>query len=227
MSSRKELSSPRLLALIGFVTAIFVAGTIFLAIPAHAQSYPGDPREEALFGTWTSTPSSYGHLNPVVNQYTPNSGAGVVVTFPANQPNPLSPYLDTKTLRTQRLTALAEQVAGIMYRIHFDFDKTNLDLEAREAISDLAALLSANPDIGVALDGHTDLVGSDEYNDSLSRRRAYAVLGALSSYGFDVSRLHAQWHGETFTVVLTLLPSRGNRHAEGELVDLFALPSTK
>ena len=55
---------------------------------------------------------------------------------------------------------------------------------------------SVCPSRSVSVEGHTDATGADAYNQSLSERRAHAVLDYLAGKGVDASRLSAQGFGE-------------------------------
>jgi outer membrane protein OmpA-like peptidoglycan-associated protein len=60
--------------------------------------------------------------------------------------------------------------------------------------------LQASPDRKVIIEGHTDSVGSDEYNQQLSERRAMAVQSALMQRGVSGGQINAAGKGETFPV---------------------------
>lgn len=57
----------------------------------------------------------------------------------------------------------------------FDFDKYDLRPDAREALAKVATIIRAHPGKSVRVEGHTDSVGTDEYNMRLSLRRAASV----------------------------------------------------
>jgi len=60
-------------------------------------------------------------------------------------------------------------------KLKFDFDKADLKPEDKELLSRIAGILLTSQDYTIAINGHTDDVGSDEYNEELSERRAAAV----------------------------------------------------
>jgi len=64
----------------------------------------------------------------------------------------------------------------------------------------LAAFLSKNPDRTVTIEGHTDSVGSEDFNLGLSQRRAEAVRSYLLRQGVDASRISANGLGESAPV---------------------------
>jgi outer membrane protein OmpA-like peptidoglycan-associated protein len=69
--------------------------------------------------------------------------------------------------------------------IKFDFDKADLRPENRELLSRIAGILLSSPDFTVGVNGHTDDVGTEEYNQKLSERRAQAVRDYLVEAGLS------------------------------------------
>jgi outer membrane protein OmpA-like peptidoglycan-associated protein len=67
--------------------------------------------------------------------------------------------------------------------IKFDFDKAELKPKERELLSRIAGILLTSSDYTVSVNGHTDDVGTDEYNQTLSERRAAAVHAYLLEAG--------------------------------------------
>ena len=80
--------------------------------------------------------------------------------------------------------------------VNFAFDKSDLTPTAKANLDKLAEVLSNNPDTNINIYGHTDSRGSDEYNQSLSDRRAAAVKSYLVSKGVASSRLFTMGVGE-------------------------------
>jgi len=79
-----------------------------------------------------------------------------------------------------------------IYGIYFDTDKADIKPESEGTLKEIAKLLNQNPDLKVYIVGHTDNVGTLEYNMNLSMRRADSVVNALTSdYGISVDRLKA------------------------------------
>jgi outer membrane protein OmpA-like peptidoglycan-associated protein len=79
-----------------------------------------------------------------------------------------------------------------LYGIFFDTDKADLKQESGPTLQEIAALLNSDPKLAVLIVGHTDNQGAYDYNLDLSRRRAEAVVKALTtSYRADARRLRA------------------------------------
>ncbi|MDE6395611.1 MAG: OmpA family protein, partial [Duncaniella sp.] len=86
---------------------------------------------------------------------------------------------------------------NILENIFYDFDKATLRPESRSALDELVGMLRDNPNITIEMASHTDRWGSDEYNISLSQRRAASVVDYLIESGISADRLQAQGYGES------------------------------
>jgi outer membrane protein OmpA-like peptidoglycan-associated protein len=95
--------------------------------------------------------------------------------------------------------AAALEAAGeaILYGIYFDFDRDVLKPESEPVLRQVLEALEASPDISVDVEGHTDAVGSDDYNRELSERRARSVVAWLVEHGIAAERLAAVGRGES------------------------------
>ncbi len=82
--------------------------------------------------------------------------------------------------------------------VKFDFNKDNVKEESYGDIKNLADFMNQYPQTTTTVEGHTDSVGSDAYNQKLSERRANAVRNVLvNQYGVDASRVNTAGYGET------------------------------
>ncbi|MCF8360258.1 MAG: OmpA family protein [Prolixibacteraceae bacterium] len=81
--------------------------------------------------------------------------------------------------------------------LFFEFDKSELLEESIGELERLFALLQQNSTMKIEINGHTDNVGSDEYNLDLSKKRANSVMNYLIENGIDHQRLIAKGFGET------------------------------
>ncbi|KAF1050233.1 OmpA family protein [Xylophilus sp.] len=82
----------------------------------------------------------------------------------------------------------------------FAFDKSELLPAAGPRLDKLAGFLRQFPQRRLLVEGYTDAVGSGQYNDDLSRRRAEAVRSALVQRGVDASRIDARGYGKAYPV---------------------------
>ncbi len=87
-----------------------------------------------------------------------------------------------------------------MSDVLFSSNSAQLQPGASRALGEVAELLNDYPDRQVAIEGHTDAVGSDSYNRELSQQRADSVAAFLRSRGVDPSRLTVRGLGESMPV---------------------------
>lgn len=85
----------------------------------------------------------------------------------------------------------------VLENIYYDFDKWNIRSDAALELDKLVKLLKDNPQIDIEMSSHTDVRGSDRYNEILSERRAYAAVQYLISRGIEADRLKWKGYGET------------------------------
>jgi outer membrane protein OmpA-like peptidoglycan-associated protein len=82
--------------------------------------------------------------------------------------------------------------------VKFDFDKAQVKEESYGDIKALADFMKQYPQTSTVVEGHTDSVGSDAYNQGLSERRAGAVRDVLvNQYGVESGRVQAVGYGES------------------------------
>ena len=80
--------------------------------------------------------------------------------------------------------------------LKFEFDKAELKPEDRELLSRVAGILLTSHEYTVSVNGHTDDVGSAEYNQKLSERRAQAVRDYFEEAGLSPQILSVTGHGK-------------------------------
>ena len=84
--------------------------------------------------------------------------------------------------------------------IFYDFDKSTLRPESISELDRMVLLMSQNPTIKIELSSHTDNVGSNEYNITLSQARAQSVVDYLISKGISKDRLVAKGYGKSIPI---------------------------
>ena len=90
----------------------------------------------------------------------------------------------------------------------FDTGRAELKAGAFDTLDRLASFMRDNPERKLTIEGHTDSVGSDDYNIGLSKRRADAVRAALVTRSVDGGRIVTEGLGKA-------RPVAGNDTAEG------------
>ena len=89
------------------------------------------------------------------------------------------------------------RVPVLIDNIFYDFDKYTLRDESKTALDELVKLLNDNPNVTIELSAHCDYKGGDEYNKTLSQRRATAVTNYLTAHGIAKDRLIPVGYGKT------------------------------
>ena len=85
--------------------------------------------------------------------------------------------------------------------VNFEFDKYSLNERGKAMVSRIAELLKEEGEVKVVLQGHTDYVGSNQYNEELGMKRANSVRDELVSLGVSVKRLSTVSFGETVPLI--------------------------
>jgi hypothetical protein len=84
-----------------------------------------------------------------------------------------------------------------MSDVLFDFNKYTLKPDAREKLAKISGILLAYPNLQVQVEGYTDNIGSDEYNQKLSEQRADGVRDYLVSQSVPQNAITAQGYGKS------------------------------
>jgi outer membrane protein OmpA-like peptidoglycan-associated protein len=111
----------------------------------------------------------------------------------------------------------------VIPRVYFDFDKADLRTEHKMALERLAIMMKNREDFRLSLEGHTDRRGSEEYNKTLSERRAKSVLNYLLDRGVAKDRLSYEWFGKSRPVndcvTCTAAEHQENRRTEIKMLE--------
>jgi len=115
-----------------------------------------------------------------------------------------------------RRTALG-MVMNLGDSIEFDFNKAELRPENKEILSRIAGVLLTAEDVGIQVYGHTDDVGTVEYNQKLSERRAEAVRQYLIDAGVDPDIIQSKGFGKSAPLVEGTDPQSRQRNRRVEI----------
>jgi outer membrane protein OmpA-like peptidoglycan-associated protein len=85
----------------------------------------------------------------------------------------------------------------VLRGVNFDFDRADIRPDSMVILREAADTLRGNPEIMVLVVGHTDALGSDEYNQRLSLQRSVAVRDQLVRFGVPAGRLTVRGRGES------------------------------
>ncbi|TBU99931.1 OmpA family protein [Stutzerimonas kirkiae] len=164
-----------------------------------------------------------GQYNIDANESEWSAGVGVGLNFgggartvaavePTPEPAP-APIVDTEPEPEPELVRVELDVK-------FDFDKSRVREESYGDIKNLADFLNQYPQTTTTVEGHTDSVGTDAYNQKLSERRASAVRDVLvNQYGVEGGRVSSVGYGESRPVAdnATEEGRQINRRVEAEV----------
>jgi len=114
-----------------------------------------------------------------------------------------------RRLRITRIVAGPSQQAAMeqalktvrrleLYGIHFDFGKARIRPDTKSLITDIATTLKNNPAWTLSIQGHTDSIGKQGFNQALSEKRAVSVVDALiNQHDISPDRLQAAGFGQS------------------------------
>lgn len=143
----------------------------------------------------TRLPFRYG-LNPMLNDKSYYFIDDVLVQR-VQSPQPADPailtQLNPESIEVNRSYTLKD--------IKFEFDSYVLHPSSNDELAKVVAYLNAHPELNIRVSGHTDFVGSDDYNLTLSRNRAKSVADFLIMRGIDEHRIVSYGFGKSRPVV--------------------------
>ncbi|NNF16748.1 MAG: OmpA family protein [Gammaproteobacteria bacterium] len=188
-ASKREIAGFSSGALVGGSVGGPVGLIIGAAIGAHYGHTLEDTRRkarenQALNASYQSTHEKYEHSSEQLRR------VEHLLATTTEQVNSLNAEID-------QLFVERALISQLEFDVHFETDDAELIEKDLHRLRVLADLLKRLPEARVALRGHSDVRGTDEYNDTLSLDRAYAVADALSAYGVDDKRINAYALGES------------------------------
>jgi outer membrane protein OmpA-like peptidoglycan-associated protein len=105
-----------------------------------------------------------------------------------------------------------------MSDVLFDTGSYTLKPGAREMLAKISGIVLAHPGLNLQIEGHTDSVGSDEFNQQLSERRANSVGNFLAQQGVSASSITARGFGKMQPVATNDTPEGRQRNRRVEIV---------
>lgn len=114
-----------------------------------------------------------------------------------------------------------------LYGVFFDFNKATLQAVSEPALQQVLALLKKSPALNIEVQGHTDNVGTDAYNQTLSESRAAAVVTWLTQHGIVSTRLTAKGYGKTRPVADNGTDVGRAKNRRVEIADPRCVPKAK
>jgi outer membrane protein OmpA-like peptidoglycan-associated protein len=149
-----------------------------------------DPDGDTITYTWSAPAGTFNSQTGMNTQWTaPNQEGNYPLTVTANDGRGGTAQ-STITIPVMRRQAITFD------DVHFDFDRSALTPAAIRILDDAVMKLQANPTLNVTIEGHTDSVGTVEYNLSLGERRANAVRDYLLNRGIAAARMRTVSYGE-------------------------------
>jgi len=112
----------------------------------------------------------------------------------------------------------ARGLIATMPDVLFETNRFTLKPGARESMAKLAGILLAYPDLRLEVDGHTDSVGSDAYNQQLSEKRAASVRDYLAQQGIPISSVAVMGFGKTQPIASNATAAGRQQNRRVELV---------
>ena len=119
-------------------------------------------------------------------------------------------------VREMLLVPIKVHATITLNNIFFDFDKYSLKADSYPELERVTKFLNENLNIKIGIAGHTDNIGTGEYNMKLSERRSKAVVNYLIKNNIDKGRIEMRYYGKTKPISNndTLIGRRKNRRVE-------------
>lgn len=133
----------------------------------------------------------------------------------------------TEGAADQMKSTLASDCHVALVGVLFDFNKSTLQPASDGILTQVSTLMTANPSLNVEIQGHTDNVGADAYNQTLSEARARAVMTWLAQHGVAAARMSAKGYGKTQPVADNNRDEGRMKNRRVEIADPKCKPAAK
>jgi outer membrane protein OmpA-like peptidoglycan-associated protein len=125
------------------------------------------------------------------------------------------------TISAGKLAAdLGSQCHLALTGVLFDFNKSTLKPESDAVLQQVSAMMAGNPTLRLEVQGHTDAIGSDAYNQPLSQARARSVVIWLTQHGVAATQLTARGYGKTRPIASNATDDGRARNRRVEIASL-------
>ncbi|WP_316739379.1 OmpA family protein [Pedobacter aquatilis] len=121
---------------------------------------------------------------------------------------------DTLLYADYCLNSFKINVPIVLENIYYEFNSAELTASSQQTLNALVAIMEDNPEMEIELGAHTDDIGTDEYNQDLSERRAKSCLNYLVSKNIAESRMSSKGYGEGIPIAPNKLKN-GKDNPEG------------
>ncbi|MCF8361202.1 MAG: OmpA family protein [Prolixibacteraceae bacterium] len=124
------------------------------------------------------------------------------------------------TIENIFLEPIQKNAKVILNNIFFEFDSYELKNESETELKKVIDFMKENPTVEIEISGHTDTIGSEDYNLQLSKKRAGEIADFLSQY-IDLSRIKAVGYGSSMPISSneTEQGRQKNRRSELRVID--------
>jgi len=200
-----KISKPIISCLLGIFVLVTATGSVGATSFPEKDGYLIDERGRFVWngtgGCWRTgywTPEmALAECDPGLARKEPPKETSRVTPAPSPS-SPTSPAAETES----KSSATAEKPAVEVYlsaATLFDFDEAEIKPEGRKILEEkIVAEMKAHPEVELlVVTGHTDFIGTEEYNQQLSERRAYAVGVYLAKQGVAAGRMQMVGKGES------------------------------
>jgi outer membrane protein OmpA-like peptidoglycan-associated protein len=200
--------------------SVLLLAALFTAACATSNPDPNDPNGKAKRGAGVGAAAG-AIVGAIIGNQSGSNRTGAVIGAAAGAAigaaighNMDKQQEELKQIPGVEVTRPAENEIAVQLTndILFDFNSSALRPESRETLRELANNFRQYPDEEVSVEGHTDNVGSDEYNQRLSEQRAFSVRDYLVDQGMPNERVSAVGFGKT-------QPKASNDTPEGRQVN--------
>lgn len=101
------------------------------------------------------------------------------------------------TIQLKPIDPIITETEILLADIHFEFNKSNITQQGATELDKLVTIMNDHPTMEIMVNAHTDNRGSDQYNLSLSERRAKSTVQYVISKGIASTRIASKGYGET------------------------------